>query len=58
MRWTQLGHDKLMAWGRLQHKVWRAAVVDGFYATSGLDTHGPYSTAAAARAECERRDRQ
>jgi hypothetical protein len=43
---------KMFAHGLLKHKVWPASVTDEFYAKSGIDIHGPYQTAQAARRAC------
>ncbi len=57
IHWIQCSRDKMITWGgSMKHKVWRAAVTPGFYADSGLDTHGPYETARKAMAECEKLD--
>ena len=56
IHWTTF-KSKMITWGgRLSHKVWPAAVMPGFYATSGLHTHGPYKTARKAMAACEKLD--
>lgn len=51
MRWMQT-HNGIVAYGSVKHKVWPAAVTGGFYAKSGLDTHGPYQSAKEAQAAC------
>ena len=43
---------KIFAHGLIKHKVWPAHGLTGFYAKSGIDIHGPYETAQAARRAC------
>lgn len=45
--------DKMVSYGKVKHKVWKAFAQNGFYATSGLDNHGHFELAKNAMKVCE-----
>lgn len=55
MRWTLSGGG-MVAYGRFRHRVFRSYVGRGFYASTGLTSHGPYDTQAEAIGACEARE--
>ena len=58
MNWFNCGEKILSFGGNLPHKVWKAHGLDGtgFYAISGLDTHGPYKMSRDAVIACQQFD--
>jgi len=51
LRWYERA-EKIWAYGTVRHRIWPAFASKGFYAKSGLDVHGPYSSASDARKAC------
>jgi len=45
--------DKIVSYGKVKHKVWKASVGDGFYAISGIDILGIFKSAKDGMIACE-----